>query len=82
MLNTDRRRLTRFHAFPLNPRVALMGIKCYKFFHARLLSSAENLHQFNLMDGVALSYFHSGNYQRIVLEPRPPSHILQSLEGS
>jgi hypothetical protein len=36
-----------------------MGIKCYKFFHARLLSSGEDFRQYNLTVGVALSYFHS-----------------------
>jgi hypothetical protein len=49
-----------FNIFSLYQRVALVGIKCYKFFHARLLSSGEDFRQFNLTVGVALSYFHSG----------------------
>ncbi len=52
--------LSGLDLFSFHQTVALVTIKGYKFFHARLLSFGEDFHQFNLMGGVALSYFHSG----------------------
>jgi hypothetical protein len=48
VFNSKLVRFPGFNIFPFYQRVALMGIKCYKFFHARLLSSSEDFRQYNL----------------------------------
>jgi hypothetical protein len=48
VFNSKLGRSTCFNIFSLYQRVALMGIKCYKFFHARLLSFGKDFRQYNL----------------------------------
>jgi hypothetical protein len=73
MLNTHLLPLTGLNLFSFHQRVALVAIKCYKLFHARLLSSGEDYRQYIMTAGVALSYFHSGMLLAGIQQRRRPS---------
>jgi hypothetical protein len=48
-----------------------MHVECYKFFHSAAPFFFVGTHHYRMADGVALSYFHSGENRDPVLEMVP-----------
>jgi hypothetical protein len=60
VLNPSLPGFTGSYLFPFHPAVALMHVECYKFFHSAAPFFFVGTHHYRMADGVALSYFHSG----------------------